>query len=420
MHYWNMIAIISKHWQNAESLLLIILLAITALAPSIPKALGIALVLAWLLTIVYSRNTPPSISIPRAWLVTLGITAILIAIRFVVAALHGDGLQERHFEAKWLLTTLAIFTLLRRQPTALASQHGETIWIATLTLFSLLGLLSALQAESRQLVTNAIPWATIMGVVSLALLTHTFYATTSHLKMISGLGVAAASLAIVASQTRGAYVALAITAVAFIWNAIRTRTARTLWIIFILVLLFSASFTTWTYENVYHRWLQAAQESNAAISNHPNATDTSIGARIILWRHAWESAKISGPMGIGIEARRELIRSWAEQYGSATLRSLGHVHQEHLNAWLDHGIAGLLVSLTTTLVPLVLGIFHCRLHPAAGWTLIGWSAVIGFGGLTNVNTAHNYFTSGVCLMWLLLVALRIQPALAAPSPNKHT
>ncbi|WP_143895190.1 O-antigen ligase family protein [Tepidimonas sediminis] len=411
-----------KRWPSAEALLWLPLLTATALAPAVPKMMGLALLLAWLLAWVQARRQPASSSLPSAWRQALAVAALLIGLRLLAAAWHGDGLAERHWELKWLITSLALAVVLRRPggPEWLL-RHAATLWVGTLTAMATLGMAVALVVERKDLVTNAIPWANVMGLVTLALLAQALHSPTSRLRWCAGWGATCASVAIMASHTRGAYTAVVLTLLAWSWLLWQRVLHQARWgaLLGIAALVFAMSSAPWMQEAVQHRWLQSVEEWRAVHQQAPTASETSVGARVLLWQHAWTAVQSEPWRGVGIEGRRALIRQWADLHDSATLRALGHVHHEYLHAWLDHGLAGLGAALAMVAVPLALAFRSRSMDPATRWTLVGWAVVVGVSGLTNVNTAHNYYTSGICLLWLLLAMLQVQPNLgrSAASPS---
>ncbi len=165
------------------------------------------------------------------------------------------------------------------------------------------------------------------------------------------------------------------------------------------------------------------------ISKVENAADynTSMGTRLYLWSLACKGIEESPWLGIGKEARLSLIHHAgdelpaAEQPRLSYVRTMGHVHNDYLNAALDGGVAGL-ASLLVWLGGLLLVARRVgKVDPLAAQQLRGVVFVVATAGLTNVNFAHNYYAvmlAVVVAVILLGAAFRkpagLQPA--APMP----
>ncbi len=137
--------------------------------------------------------------------------------------------------------------------------------------------------------------------------------------------------------------------------------------------------------------------------------NSSMGARMYLWRLGWRGFGESPLIGIGGKERLKRIKSVgadlppAERIKFQEVRNVGHVHNQYLHAAMDGGLVG----LASTLAVLAgLGAAAWRLRrfdPVASRQMQGVLFMHATAGLTNVNMAHNYYAIMLSLSVTLIL-----------------
>jgi O-antigen ligase len=255
------------------------------------------------------------------------------------------------------------------------------------------------------LASNAIAWAVVISFyICLLLPAALSEPRPSPKRRFWLLGIVCGIAAILLSQSRGAFLIMPWCLLVYIcfWHrehAYRNNLHRTL-----LGLAATASITlaaAWFAPGDVLRMHQAVQDiEEVQTSDNYN---TSIGARLYLWRMACDGIRSSPWIGIGGAERMRRIKHAGE--GESVMqadkllevRALGHVHNEYLHAALDGGVVGL-ASVVALLLGMALAIRHLtRRFPVAAWQLGGVLFMHATASLTNVNFARNYYATALAL-----------------------
>jgi O-antigen ligase len=135
--------------------------------------------------------------------------------------------------------------------------------------------------------------------------------------------------------------------------------------------------------------------------------NTSVGARLYLWKKAAVEIPDNLIMGVGLEGRMESIRRWSTEDNSATIKSLGHLHNNYLGGLFVHGLFGIASFMSFTA-----GLFYMviRLRKKNSMAALGIAGILfihSTSSWTNVNFAHNYYPTmlsvSVVLCFLLFM-----------------
>lgn len=373
---------------NFLNLLLFIVLALASVST---KSAGAA----WLLLVVWGLAvdwrsaralTPTEIQLAAsAWLL---ICALALLVRAVPVVFWNDPWNERHAELRLLLGALGIWGLTRCKGinTALAL-HG-------LAIAGGLGLGLTLWGGRDGLPTNAIPWAGGLAMMCLLLLHGAVLAAKLPLQRWAwGLGAGAALAGVLVSETRGAY-GVAIWAVAWLlwhWRKKLTLKSLALAVLIAIALLVGLCNTTLV-QTPLNRVLTAVSEMQGSQTQQEGVQNSSVGARVELWKLAAQAVPEKPWLGHGHDERLDLIKKWGRDHDSETVASLGHMHNQYLHDLMDHGILGLISGLVYILGLTGLAMWLLKQKQAfAGWTLGGVAFMHATASLTNVNFAHNYY-----------------------------
>lgn len=311
-----------------------------------------------------------------------------------------DPWGERHVDLRLMFGAMATYALVRRV------QINATQWRGLIFALIFMGLaaLYVTYLHGRATTSNPIAWAAAMTFGASTLLGLLFSQLTPTRALIPiFLGLIAFSIGVALSQSRGAYglfLWLPICLIGWIshltlHSSLSKQKGRALGLGLLFLTAFSVTILSQPrlYQAPLERVQTAVAEGMAMMQKKdPGAINTSVGARLYMWQKSVDEI-ISSPLwGHGKPERLALIRSWGEESNSETVKSLGHVHNEYLQAPLDHGIWGL-VSRVLPLVALLSVAWIMRAtqtrHAAVALASISIMAILA--GLTNVNTAHNYY-----------------------------
>lgn len=402
----------SPHGGNAHlaAIGFFLLIAATTLAPLHTKIFGAS----WLFLCIWcfrqgwgAQRTPSDdvLAAARDWMVCC-IVALLLGMICLLVWSENSGILNPHFRA--VIPAVAVWMLLRkRMPTV-----QWRIWIAnTLALGSLVAFLLPLALMLQgmdvrsNLASNAIPWAAAMSffpclLLPLALNEHGSPALRRFWLIATLCGL----LAVLFSQTRGALLVVPWCGLVYAWFWHHRAPRRfsfpatlTLLGCAIAILLAAA----WYSPRDPLRLQATANE----ITEIRAARDynTSIGARLYIWEVAIDGIRQSPWTGIGSIERRYRIEHAGENGPPEELakytvvRSVGHVHNQYLNAALDGGLIGL-AALLTFLVGMALAIRRLRrADTMAAWQLGGVLFMHATTSFTNVNFLHNYYVMALTM-----------------------
>jgi O-antigen ligase len=378
-------------FSKAANFLNLLLFVALALASVSTKWAGAA----WLLMLVWGLalglrsarvSTPNNIqTAATAWLI---VCALALLVRAMPVVFWNDPWEERHAEFRLLLGALGIWGLTRvRGVHSTWAIHG-------LAIAGGLGLGLTLRGGRDGLPTNAIPWAGGMALVCLMLLHSTvLLAKTSQQRWYWGLGAGAALAAVLVSETRGAYGVALWAGAWLLWQWRKKLTLKSLALaVLIAIALLVGLRNTALVQTPLNRVLTAVSEMQGSQTQQEGAQNSSVGARVELWKLAAQAVPQKPWLGHGHDERLNLIKKWGRDHDSEVVTSLGHMHNQYLHDLMDHGILGLISGLIYILGLTVLSIWLLKQKQAfAGWTLGGVAFMHATANLTNVNFAHNYY-----------------------------
>jgi O-antigen ligase len=350
----------------------------------------------------------------------LAVATLALMLRTIGMVHWGDLWQERHAEWRILLLALALAVW------GGARKNDVVIWTEKWSLylnwvthgFAVACLLAWLQVWALgrvNLTTHPIPWAAGLSILSIWLLHSALWrARLSWYKWLWLLGGVCGVLAVLTSQSRGAFGVLAwwaLMAIGWVWRgrSVGLSTARawaTLWAVAFALLM--SLYVTGLWQRPAAALGQAVAEYQISQHSAVAASETSFGARLYMWQRALPAAQAAPIWGYGQEGRRALIRQWGEEADSELVQSLGHVHNQYLNDMLDNGIWGLASGLTYLFGWGGLAVWLLFRHqPLAGWTMAGVVFMHASASLSNVNFAHNYYpTIMAVVLGLALISTR--------------
>lgn len=387
----------------------LILLILLALSPLHTKILGVAWLGFFLLGLMRLRQATHSVDdvdrTTRIWFFTCLISLLLAAICALVWKEEGGILNP---QMRLFLAAGAALLLIRRGTISASARnwllHGLAA-AATVAFFWTANLAWKGAPVRDQLASNAIPWAVAISLITCLLAPAAFAASASTRQRLIWLG--AAILGVVATllaQTRGALLVLPWCAlvVAWFWHHHKKRAVGFAPILAIAVCVLAAVLAAAWYSPKdplrMHETVNDIQDIRAT-KNY----NSSIGARVYLWELAEQGITQSPWIGIGSIERKYRIEHTAdgqppeELAKYATVRSVGHVHNQYLNSALDGGMIGL-ASLLALLVGMGMATVRlARIDPVPAWQLGGVLFMHATSGVSNVNFLHNYYVMALSL-----------------------
>lgn len=396
-----------------SDLLTVLLFVSLALASVSTKWAGAA----WLLLLVWGLvpglrsarvlNPADIQTAATAWLI---VCALALLVRAVPVVYWNDPWEERHAEFRLLLGALGIWGLTRGRGVYTAwALHG-------LAIAGGLGLGLTLWVSRGDLPTHPIPWAGGMAMVCLLLLHSAVIVAKLPLQRWAwGLGAGAALAAVLISETRGAYGVVLWAGAWLLWQWREKITLKSLALaMLIAVALLVGLRNTALVQTPLNRVLTAVSEMQGSQTQQEGAQNSSVGARVELWKLAAQAVPQKPWLGHGHDERLNMIKKWGKDHNSEAVTSLGHMHNQYLHDLMDHGVLGLISGLVYLFGLTGLSIWLLKRKQAlAGWTLGGVAFMHASANLTNVNFAHNYYPT----MMSIVVGLALLHSINSSSPR---
>ena len=344
------------------------------------------------------------------------------AIRIIPHAFWQDDWDRRHAEFRLVLGALATVALVKWPPfyrlTGLQKRGiGDALAMACA-----LGM-GVTVLYGRETPLHAIAWAVSLSFLVCLLAPMVLDPLLSSARrVIWALGVVMGCMGVVLSQSRGVYGLL-------IWMALASYVAasnRTLlqmstfrlrtWLGLALVFggfiwLLSAQ-PAWL-TSVVHRLSEVWVEASLSQSNPGEAANTSVGSRLFLWSRALDAIEVQPWFGYGKENSIAMIKQWGLEINSVQVQKLGHLHHEFLDAWVSHGLMGILSLLV---LATGMGLVVRKLwvpHPRAAQGILGILFMHLTAGLSNTNMVHNYYGA------MLSLSISLALVMAASEETPH-
>ena len=398
-----------------------------ALAPMSTKLGGLSWVLfslmgAWAFwgseRILQSKLTQQGVFSPsaaeeaaRIWLFAC---LVATAIRIIPHAFWQDNWDRRHAEIRLVIGALATVALVKWPPFYRLTRFQLISSGYSLALACWVGM-GVTMVYGRDTPLHAIAWA-----VSLSFLVCLLAPMVVHLEVPSShrkfwlLSVLMGAVGVVLSQSRGVYgllIWLALTAYVAASNRtllqFSTLKSRTLWICGLLFLGFIWVLSTkpvW-FTSVFQRMSEGWVEVVLAQSNLNEAANTSVGSRLFLWSKALDAIEAQPWLGYGKENSIAMIKQWGVEIDSFQIQKLGHLHHEFLDAWVSHGLMGILSLLV---LAMGMGLVVHKLwvpHQRAAQGVLGILFMHLTAGLSNTNMVHNYYGAMLSLSVALALVM---------------
>lgn len=405
--------------------ILLMLLALLIAAPASTKVAGAAWLLIGLIGLWAALRIPVVRSVNSALvqssLVWLSACFLAFALQAVATYYWADPWGDRHVEVRLLLGAAATFALVRR----LCLSPQQKTWLTHALALACWVALGISYMYGRETPSNAIPWAAGVSFFVCLLPPLSMQSPiTGWRRGAWSLSVLAGVVAVLLSQSRGSY-GLVLWLVLFVGIASvkqllqRRRSMGKEWSKGAASRLFNAAVAVsllavvlMSFPRIHQEPLARVQQAWSEIKElsapsqpHAQVINTSVGARLHMWRMALKEIGEAPLLGHGSKARIAWIHHLGESSGSDGIKMLDHLHSDLLTTVFDHGLLGLLsyLSLGVALAWIALRtkLYDTRLR----WSVAGVLWMHLSSGLTNTNFGHNYYgvmlALSLALAWIL-------------------
>ena len=344
------------------------------------------------------------------------------AIRIIPHAFWQDNWDRRHAEMRLVLGAIAAVALVKWPPFYRLTAFQLTTLGYTLAAACWVGL-GVTAVYGRETPVHAIAWAVSLSflVCLLAPMVLNYKLAVGHSRFWT-LSVLMGAMGVVLSQSRGVYGLLIwLELTGYVAASNRTLLQRATlqsraWLAFGLVFacfiwLLSAQ-PAWL-TSVFQRMSEVWVEASLSQSNPGEAANTSVGSRLFLWSKALDAIEVQPWFGYGKENSIAMIKQWGLEINSEQVQKLGHLHHEFLDAWVSHGLMGILSLLV---LATGMGLVVRKLwvpHPRAAQGILGILFMHLSAGLSNTNMVHNYYGA------MLSLSVTLALVMAASEEAKH-
>jgi O-antigen ligase len=343
------------------------------------------------------------------------------AIRIIPHAFWQDDWDRRHAEMRLVLGAMATVALVKWPPfyrlTGLQkSRVGDALAMACALGMGVTALFG------RETPLHAIAWAVSLSFLVCLLAPMVLDPMQSPARRkLWALGVLMGCMGVVLSQSRGVYGLLIWIAMASYvaasnrtllqMSTFRPRTWFGLALVFGGFIWLLSAQPAWL-TAIFNRMSEVWVEASLSQSNPGEAANTSVGSRLFLWSKALDAIEVQPWFGYGKENSIAMIKQWGLEINSVQVQKLGHLHHEFLDAWVSHGLMGILsLSVLATGMGLVVRKLWVP-HPRAAQGILGILFMHLTAGLSNTNMVHNYYGA----MLSLSISLALVMAASEESP----
>lgn len=398
-------------------------MALIALAPSSTKLAGSAFLLFIILATKgrFSRQSIFILSLPELDLAKQWLYWCLLAvgIRAIAQLYWGDPWSVRHFDMRLVMGAVATWWLMQYAP---KPPIGMNLVIASLVTAAISGLIIVFLRVQFGLSTPShhINWGVGLTFMCCLLISLLFHKDINKKpKKFIWIGVAIYLIAIFFSGVRGAYFIfpwVLFTSILLIFKNkdfdFKFTVKNSIIATFLLFLLSYLVFISSNHPiSPFQRVIVGIQEVQSMFTDvRPQsvAGETSMGIRISLWARGIELIEAQPWIGYGLEQRMLEIKNLGKSLNSPMVENLSHFHSEFINNWVEHGIFGILSSLTYCLGLLAIGYIALRIQIVTGIAMMGIGLMHFSASFTNLNTSHNNY--GVMLSISIFLAIYLIPA----------
>jgi hypothetical protein len=395
-----------KNWQWGVVLILLIL---TPLNSKLAGACWLAFSLLGLWSFKYgsAKVLTSDFDAAKVWLYACQFA---LALRAIPQFYWGDSWGERHAEFRLLFGAIGLLGLVHYA----RFTSAQLTWLGYALVLALWGGFGWVLVFGPALApTNQIPWGASMSLLVCVVLALTMSASSQPLpvRLFYASGVVVGVCAVLLSQARGSYGIVFWVGGVVLWHYASSGIQWRALAIRVLVGAVAITLLTQLFPQLVSVPMQrvqlAAEEISAMDLSESESINTSVGARLYLWKKAVQEIPSNLIMGVGREGRMESIQRWGTEANSAPIKSLGHLHNNYIHDLYSQGLFGLGSFLSYLIGLIYMAARFIKYQPSAFLGIFGILFMHSTSSLTNVNFAHNYYPTtlsiAVACCFLLLV-----------------
>lgn len=314
----------------------------------------------------------------------------------------GDPWRTRHFDFRILLMAFSLRVLV---PRIRLSESQVLMLVISLSLASISAIAVSYMHAQYDWATpsNRINWAGGLAMLSCVLLPVTASKTIAlRWRWCAFGGIVVFISAILMSGSRGAYLAFPwvlicglIVLRGYLNNgcsaAVVYRAVALVAVCSSLIFFLAPKII----EVPQERISIAVSEVRAVFSDvetPDNAVDTSIGARIYMWQRSLDVIQESPWIGYGRAQRILFIKAWGDEANAHIVKDQTHLHNEYINGMVDHGIFGLLSTLSYMVGMIFVAIVLRRSHRYLAMSAGGLAYIHIMMSFTDANSQTNNYS----------------------------
>lgn len=252
------------------------------------------------------------------------------------------------YSSSLMRALICLFILLATFPATLTSKINVKVLIiiGTITSFVYVMFETYILGHGRMWSINPIPYATFSASLSIAAFYYLLQSKSWKCCLIWLSTFIAATLPLLYSQSRGLWLALAVTVIVLIIKLLCSN-KKSIYLLLPFILASSAAYYV-SQDKIIPRIESTKIEVEQIMQGNLN---TSIGLRLQMWKAAIILAKESPLIGLGnrhIERKKELVE---QKIISSQVIPFTHYHNQFLNELVKYGIIGLLLLLCSIFLP---------------------------------------------------------------------
>ena len=336
------------------------------------------------------------------WLLVAYFVSFLISMGFN----YPERFSETRFgnEIRFLLVIPLYLLIIQAKDALKWLAYGGTLSILISFGFCLHSLYiekeSFFEGEYSQLFTG--PVILIYLVISLSYFIPKLSLANKRLILFLVTLIALASFSIIATQVRAAYIGYAVLAVMFIGIYIKgwKKIAAFMLILVAIVAMYHNSDSIKSRMDVAYKELTNYTSLEETNRTQKHVVLGSVGTRLEMWRASYYFLQDYPILGVGNGNYNRKVRIYIEQDKvNPALADHDHLHNVFVNATVNKGLLGLVVTTALFFFPLFIYLKYYKVNPASANTGILYTAIMF---LVSMNESAPFYKSNFVATYLIL------------------
>lgn len=347
----------------------------------------------------------------QAWFLACGVG---LCAKMIGVLYWDDPIGTRHFDLRLFLGALAIYFFVSRVKLQYTARKQL---IAALLISALAGFVISYLHATYEVPTpsNRINWAGGLVMLSWALLSASACRRLEQFwRRLAVIVFVLLWLAVLMSGARAAYLSLPwAVVVGLVLLTSRMQASYLKQGRWLLMAVFGVAALGSVVTMVAPKAIQvpvdrvatAVQQLEDAFGwgeQRAKNVDTAVGARIYMWQRSLDVIEARPWIGYGREQRIEFVKTWGREAHSNIVESQTHLHSEYINGMVDHGLLGLISTLSYMVGLLAMAWILRRRHGLMALAIAGIAYTHVTMSITDANSQTNNYS---VMMNLALVVI---------------